>query len=248
MSSSLFEYLGAAMTLAAAIIGTLGKTTDDAKQGFAHVTPRGWIAVVAALVGGLVSAIAITKNNQEKLQTEQEREQIRLIALDETEWALNLLLRPFSQLHPDIAYDARFDRGTVLAKAGAFRAFCKLHPRSPVTDADPNLPWGLFVHDVFKEGSDELQGVITRYSSYLDVETILRIERVRNEPKVRAFVLGHGMTELAMKENGMVIPFCGLLGDTAEMDRLAATVQALEEHLRTRREKLVKKYGELQTR
>jgi hypothetical protein len=246
MSSSLFEYLGAAMTLAAAIVGTLGKTTDDAKQGMAHITPRGWIAVVAALVGGLVSAIAITKNNQEKLQAEQDREQIRLIALDETEWALNLLLRPFSQLHPD-AYDTRFNRGTVLAEAGAFRAFCKLNPRSPVTDADPHLPWGLFVHDVFKEGSDELQNVVTRYSSYLDAETILRIERVRNDPKVRAFVLGHGMTELAMKENGMVIPFCGLLGDTADMDRLAATVQALEKHLRTRREPLVKKYGEIQT-
>jgi hypothetical protein len=244
--SSLFEYLGAAMTLAAAIIGTLGKTTDDAKQGLSHITRRGWIAFVAALVGALVSAISITRNSEEKLQTEQEREQIRLIALDETEWALSLLLRPFSQLYPD-AFDARYHRGTALAEAGAFRAFCKLHPRSPVTDADPDLLWGLYVHDVFKEGSDELQNVVTRYSSYLDAETILRIERVRNDPEVRARVLGHGVTSLALKENGMVIPFCGLLGDTAGVDRLAATVQALEKHLRSRREPLVKKYGELQT-
>jgi hypothetical protein len=243
---SIFEYLGAAMSLAAAIVGILGKTTDDAKRGFAHITARGWIVFASAFVGALVSAVSITRNSEEKLQTEQQRDQIRLIALDETEWALSVLLRPFSQLHPD-AYEARYNRGTVLAKAGAFRAFCKLNPRSPVTDADPDLLWGLYVHDVFKEGSDELQNVVTRYSSYLDAETILRIERVRNDPEVRARVLGHGVSSLALKENGMVIPFCGLLGDTAGVDRLAATVQALEKHLRSKREPLVKKYGEIQT-
>ena len=83
-----FEYLGAAVTLAAAIIGILGKTTDDTKQGLAHLTPRGWAMLVFAVLGGLVSAVAIARGNDEKRQAEQQRERLRLIALEETEWAL----------------------------------------------------------------------------------------------------------------------------------------------------------------
>jgi hypothetical protein len=245
----MFEYIGAAVTLAAAIIGILGKTTDDAKQGLAHITGRGWAMLVFALLGGVVSAVSISRSNEEKLQAERQREQIRLIALNETEWALGLLLRPFTQLHPESA-EARFNRGKSLLDAGAFQAFCKLRPKSPVSDADPSLLWGTFVRDVLREGSTELQGVITRYASHLDAETLLLIERVRYHPEIRALVLGHGWTDFLLKHEGLDVPFCGILPESKResFERLAASIDALEKHLQRTRQPLVEKYSETGSR
>jgi hypothetical protein len=241
-----FEYLGAAVTLAAAIIGILGKTTDDAKKGLAHLTRRGWAMLVFAVLGGVVSVVAISRGNEEKRQAEQQREKLRLIALAETEWALGLLLRPFTQLHPP-ATEARFNRGRALLLAGAFREFCDVQPNSPV-GADPNLRWGTWVNDVVREGSTELQNVVTRYSFYLDAETILLIERVRNDAEIRALSLGHGWTAFVMLGEGGGFSFCGITRDPTRFGPLVDSLDALEKHLQRERAPLIAKYGEPEKR
>jgi len=86
------DYLIIILGFSATIIGIIGNTWDEKRNGYKKLTKTGWIAFIIALISLLFSIIKTNENNRNKKAIEK-------VVMDEMKLAVSILEEPVQNLY-----------------------------------------------------------------------------------------------------------------------------------------------------
>jgi|GEM_PF-6724114 len=175
------KYLSAIMSLAAAVIGVVGDTSNAKAAGLQRITPLGWGAVAAAVVGfGII--VLETRRDHAKIRW-QESQRARIVSVAHAE--LRLALRSLSGLFLEIFGD-EWSEFTLVPKQILNResrsriAQTDLRAPGPYSRGDGIHPawWQLF-QDAASECATRIDRALQIYATYLDSNCLALISDLR---------------------------------------------------------------------
>jgi len=226
----MIDYLGVFLVTLAAIIAVFGKTTDDTHKGIRHLTGRGWVAVFVTIGGALIQTAITHNNNEDKRNAAMQRDRIRQLALTDLRYTLTSLIATFERLKPGNLGEGPY-KADLFWKEGAFKRFCELKPSDRVSSFTDSPRWDDYVARRARDASDQFDRNLARYAQYLDAETIVLVEEVRNNVQLRALAVASEWGRLFATHDGVEVPFCGINREMTGFAMLVQSCTKLEQNI-----------------
>jgi hypothetical protein len=193
----ILKYVSPLCILAAAIIGVAGDTFDAHRHGLAKITGLGWAAMLVALFFFAVTAIGIHRTQETVNRQSQQAALVRGVAHRQILMAVRRLLHPFYVAlykfsEPPTRLDVDLDRLDEelvyfverLSSPDVRAAFHTIDLRG-VPNVFPSCLWWELLSQSAAAADESLDEATTKYSTYIEPETLVEVEDLRSDDFVR---------------------------------------------------------------
>lgn len=199
----MLDYIPSLVGFAAVLLGVRGGTWDDSKRGWKRITPTGIFAFVLGMLALIVSFLQVAHSQREADFQKSRVARVRLVAERELHDAMRECLWPFEELYDNICLEfhdrdyqparfmADFDYSINQLTADSFIAhFDFIAPREQPkhTTPFPELTWSALFSESATRANHRIESVLSKYSAYLEPETIANLTDIQNHDIFRRFL------------------------------------------------------------